>query len=141
MFTVLEGLQVVAGRLAAAMADDHTRAELDALVAAMDVAVEEERYEEWADLNTRFHAALGSLPGLTLLRQANAQALDRWDRVRRYLYRGVLVPRVAQAQQEHREIIAALGARDASRVAATLREHYRSALGSYLRYLDENQGE
>ena len=141
VFTVLEGLQAVAGRLAATTADAGMRGDLDALAEAMDAAVQDARYDEWADLNTRFHATIGSLPGLALLTQANAQALDRWDRVRRYYYRGVLVPRVAQAQQDHREVMAALNAGDASRVELLLRRHYQSALGSYLRYLDEKQEE
>jgi DNA-binding GntR family transcriptional regulator len=137
VFTVLEGLQVVAARLAATTADEATRERLAAAVADMDRALAEERYEEWADVNTRFHATLGSLPGLTLLARANAQALDRWDRIRRYFYRGVLVPRVAQAQRDHHAIIDALAARDASLVADLVRQHYEAALGSYLRYLDE----
>jgi len=74
---------------------------------------------------------------LTLLRQSNEQALDRWDRVRRFFYNGVLSHRVANAQREHHELMAALSARDAAGVASKMLHHYRHALEAYLAYLDK----
>jgi DNA-binding GntR family transcriptional regulator len=136
VFSVLEGLQVVAGRLAAAEASEDALADLSGMVTAMDDAVATSAYESWADLNTQFHAAIGALPGLGLLRQGNEQALDRWDRIRRFFFNGVLVPRVLQAQSEHHDVMAALQARDASRTAAVMLRHYQGALASYLQYFD-----
>jgi DNA-binding GntR family transcriptional regulator len=137
VFSVLEGLQEVAGRLAVVRADAAALNSLSGYVRAMDEAAAEQRFEPWAELNTRFHGALSALPGLTLLRQSNQQALDRWDRIRRFFYNGILAPRVAQAQREHHELLVALLARDAARVSAVMRHHYQSALGAYLHYFDE----
>jgi DNA-binding GntR family transcriptional regulator len=137
VFSVLEGLQEVAGRLAAVRADAAALNSLSGYVRAMDEAAAEQQFEPWAELNTRFHGALSALPGLTLLRQSNQQALDRWDRIRRFFYNGILAPRVAQAQREHHELLAALLARDAARVSVVMRHHYQSALGAYLHYFDE----
>ena len=137
VFSVLEGLQVVAGRLAASEASAEDLNELSALVKEMDQAIEDGEYEHWADVNTRFHARIGAIPGLTLLRQSNEQALDRWDRVRRFFYNGVLSHRVANAQREHHELMAALSARDAAGVASKMLHHYRHALEAYLAYLDK----
>jgi len=117
VFSVLEGLQVVAGRLAASEASAEDLNELSALVKEMDQAIEDGEYEHWADVNTGFHARIGAIPGLTLLRQSNEQALDRWDRVRRFFYNGVLSHRIANAQREHHELIAALSAHDAAGTA------------------------
>jgi DNA-binding GntR family transcriptional regulator len=137
VFSVLEGLQVVAGRLAAADASEEALQDLSGMVTAMDEAVATGAYETWADLNTRFHATIAALPGLGLLRQSNEQALDRWDRIRRFFFNGVLVPRLLQAQREHQELMAALEAHDAPRTAAAMQRHYQGALASYLQYFDK----
>jgi DNA-binding GntR family transcriptional regulator len=136
VFSVLEGLQVVAGRIAATEAGDAELKELAGLVEEMDQAIEDGQFERWADVNTRFHARIGAIPGLTLLRQSNEQALDRWDRIRRFFYNGVLSHRVANAQLEHHELMAAITARDAAGAASKMQGHYRHALDAYLQYLD-----
>ena len=139
VFSVLEGLQVVAGRIAATDATAEELKELSGLVREMDEAVSGGVYEAWADLNTRFHARIGAIPGLGLLRQSNEQALDRWDRIRRFFYNGVLSHRVADAQREHHELMVGLAAQDASAVASTMLRHYRHALDAYLQYLDRKE--
>jgi DNA-binding GntR family transcriptional regulator len=140
VFSVLEGLQVVAGRLAAERADKPTLAAFEGYVRAMDTAVAATEYDAWADLNTRFHGALSEVSGLKLLQQSTVQALDRWDQIRRYFYKGVLVPRVAQAQREHHELLEGLLAHDPERVATAMRRHYHGALMAYLQYFDGRAG-
>ncbi len=140
VFSVLEGLQVVAGRLAATDASAEELQALSAMVGEMDQAIEGGLYDTWADLNTRFHAGIAAIPGLTLLRQSSEQALDRWDRVRRFFYNGVLSHRVAQAQHEHHELMTALEAHDGAAAASTMLRHYRAALDAYLQYLDKESG-
>jgi DNA-binding GntR family transcriptional regulator len=139
VFSVLEGLQMVAGRLAAVRADQASLDRLSGYVSAMDQAADAHEFETWAEMNTRFHVAISDVPGLTLLRQTNVQALDRWDRIRRYFYAGVLAPRVAQAQREHHELLAALVARDVTGVGAVTRQHYRAAMAAYLDYFDKSR--
>ena len=139
VFSVLEGLQVVAGRIAATEAGESELRELAGLVDEMDRAVQQGEYERWADVNTQFHARIAAIPGLTLLRQSNEQALDRWDRVRRFFYNGVLSHRVAIAQQEHHELMSAITARDAVGAASKMQGHYRHALDAYLQYLDRKE--
>jgi len=136
VFSVLEGLQMVAGRLAAVRADDAALTRLVDYVKAMDEAVNRNQFDAWADLNTRFHVAISDVPGLPLLRQTNVQALDRWDRIRRYFYDGVLSHRVPQAQREHHDLLNALTSRDAGAVGAVTRQHYRAAMTAYLDYFD-----
>ena len=136
VFSVLEGLQMVAGRLAAVRADAAALTRLADYVKAMDDAVNRNQFDAWADLNTRFHVAISDIPGLPLLRQTNVQALDRWDRIRRYFYDGVLSPRVPQAQREHHDLLNALTSRDAGAVGSVTRQHYRAAMAAYLDYFD-----
>lgn len=136
VFTVLEGMETVASRIVAERAEESELSALDGLVADMDAAAESGQYERWADLNSDFHLLIATLPGLPLLRDMTARVLDRWDRIRRYYFNGVLVPRVEQAQREHHEIMSALRARDAAQVEARIRRHNRRAHQAYLSYLE-----
>lgn len=141
VFTVLEGLEIVATR---AMAERAQPADLDtvaALVAEMDAAVSSGRHEDWAALNTRFHQTISALSGLPLLQDLTHRVLDRWELVRRYFFQGVLMTRIDQAQQEHREILAALRARDLATLQALMQQHNQRALASYLTYLTDHPDE
>jgi len=137
VFTVLEGLEVVATRIVAERGSPDALATLERLVLAMDQSAAAGRLEAWADLNTRFHRAISTLSGLQLLAEMTDRVLGRWDRVRRFFFKGVLSHRVAQAQQEHRDILAAIGARDLPRLETLMRDHNRGALAAYLKYLGD----
>jgi DNA-binding GntR family transcriptional regulator len=136
VFTVLEGLEIVAARAAAARATPDQIEQLREIVDDMDRAVEAHRLDEWADMNTRFHLAFSRLTGMPLLEEMMAQVLDRWDRVRRYFFSGVLRHRVERAQQEHRAMFDALTNRDTGALEATVRQHNRGALAAYTAYLE-----
>jgi len=136
VFTVLEGLEVVATRLVAERASSAELSALGKLVDDMDKAVEAKRYAQWAGFNTRFHLMIGALPGLPMLREMTERVLARWGRIRRFYFRGVLVRRAEQAQQEHRAMLAAMRARDLAALEDLVRSHNRRALDSYMSYLD-----
>ena len=78
----------------------------------MEAALAANDREEWAALNRRFHLTISELPGLDMVKDLTSKALDRWDRLRRFYFKGVLANRVEQAQHEHREILEAMRARD-----------------------------
>jgi DNA-binding GntR family transcriptional regulator len=137
VFTVLEGLEVVATRLVAQRGSTDALATLDRLVSAMDESAAAGRLEDWADLNTQFHHAISASSGLPLLEDMTGRVLGRWDRVRRYYFNGVLSHRVGQAQQEHRDILAALQARDLPRLETLMRAHNQGALAAYMSYLND----
>ncbi|MPZ18154.1 MAG: FCD domain-containing protein [Luteitalea sp.] len=137
VFTVLEGLETVATKLVAERATAEDLESLAALVDRMDEAVVAGHYEQWADLNTRFHQTISAIPKLALLQEMSERVLARWGRVRRFYFQGVLVHRVAQAQQEHRAILAALRARNVAAVQDFVRQHNQAALEAYLGYLKE----
>jgi DNA-binding GntR family transcriptional regulator len=106
----------------------------------MDDDVAAGRLEHWAELNTRFHLEIGAMPGLRMLHETTARVLDNWHRVRRFFFRGVLQVRVTQAQQEHREMLAAMCARDFAALADVVSRHNRNALAAYLGFLDHTPG-
>ncbi|HEY3120860.1 MAG TPA: GntR family transcriptional regulator, partial [Vicinamibacteria bacterium] len=140
VFTVLEGLEIVATRGAAERAQPEDVLALTAIVEAMDRALAEGDHEQWADLNTRFHLTISRLAAMPMLQDMLARALDHWDRVRRYYFSGVLVHRAEQAQEEHHGLLAAIKTRDLARLEDTIRQHNRGALASYTAYL-EDRGE
>jgi DNA-binding GntR family transcriptional regulator len=139
VFTVMEGLETVAAREAAARLDAGEAAELALLVRVMDEAAREEDYAEWSALNTRFHLAIAGMADMPLLRDMTERALSHWDRIRRHFFEGVLVRRVATAQREHHEILGALQAKDVPRLEDAVRRHNRGALQDYTRYMREHR--
>jgi DNA-binding GntR family transcriptional regulator len=135
VFTVMEGLESVAARVAAERAAPADLEELAQVLAAMDRALASGLHETWADLNTRFHLKISRMTDMPMLEEMTEWALGRWDRVRRFYFSGVLVHRAEQAQQEHHDILAAMRSRDLDAVEQTIREHNRGALRSYTTFL------
>ncbi len=135
VFTLLEGLELVATRAAAERAAPDALEEIEGLVRGMDDALADGAPQRWADLNTQFHLRISEAAGMPLLQQMMQRALDHWDRVRRFYFNGVLVHRARQAQVEHRRILAQLRARDFEGLQRTIREHNQNALKAYTTYL------
>ena len=138
VFTVLEGLEIVATRGAAERAQPEDIEALTGIVEGMDRALAEGVHEQWADLNTRFHLTISRLSAMPMLQEMLARALDHWDRVRRYYFSGVLVHRAEQAQEEHHALLAAIKTRDLARLEDTIRQHNRGALAAYTAYLEDH---
>jgi len=139
VFAVLEGLEVVATRLVAERANDAELTKLAKLVDEMDRALTSKRLAQWAGMNRRFHLTIAALPGLPMLGEMTERVLARWDRIRRHFFRGVLVHRAEQAQQEHRAILAAMRDADLPELEATVRQHNRRAFESYMSYLSSGK--
>jgi len=136
VFTVMEGLESVAARAAGERARPEDLDALHEIVTAMDRALTAEAHERWAELNTRFHATISRLTGMPLLQEMMERVLDRWDRVRRFFFAGVLVHRAEQAQKEHHELLDAMRAKDWARLEETTRAHNRGALAAYALFLE-----
>jgi DNA-binding GntR family transcriptional regulator len=135
IFTVMEGLEMVATRLAAERATAADLDELSQIVQNMDRLLAAGLHEMWADLNTRFHSTISRLTEMPMLHEMTEWALGRWDRVRRFHFNGVLIHRVEQAQQEHHAILEAMRARNLAELERIVRGHNRGALASYNSYL------
>jgi DNA-binding GntR family transcriptional regulator len=134
VFAILEGLETVSARAAAAATDADGLSRLEQIVDRMDRALGASRPGVWAELNTEFHLAISTLSGMPMVDQMLRRALDHWDRVRRYFFTGVLTRRAAAAQREHRRMLEQLRAHDVDGIERTMREHNRGALQAYLTY-------
>lgn len=137
IFSIMEGLEIVATRVAAERASDEDLASLAALLEPMDQAVAAQEPETWAELNIGFHRHIAQLTGMPMLTEMMNRVLDRWDRVRRYMR--VLPGRMAEAQQQHHEIVRALRRHDAFTAQAVVTLHNRGALGAYQSRLDSEE--
>jgi DNA-binding GntR family transcriptional regulator len=137
VFTVLEGLESVACRYAAERATPKDVDGLRGLVERMDQVVGAGNFEGWPELNAEFHLRMSAMTGLALLQEMTARVLDRWNRVRRFFFTDVLLPRVVKAQEEHRLMIDAFRDRDVERLVGLVRQHNQSALVAYVNHLGE----
>lgn len=135
IFTVMEGLEMVATRAAAQRLTPDALQHLTTLLQAMDQAVANQAYDEWSELNTQWHSAVVQIAGMPMLQEMTDRVLNQWDRVRRYYLKGVLVHRMAQAQQEHWQILEAMRTRDYERLERLVRQHNQGALAAYTEYL------
>jgi DNA-binding GntR family transcriptional regulator len=141
VFTVLEGLEVVATRTAAQRAHAAHIEAISRVVSAMDDALVEDAPQKWADLNTEFHLQIARATGMPVLLEMTQRALDLWDRVRRYYFKGVLLHRTHQAQAEHHVILDCLRSRDLETLEQAIRQHNRGALAAYTAYLESLDSE
>jgi DNA-binding GntR family transcriptional regulator len=139
IYTILEGLETVSTRVAAQLAQPEDFSELETLIAGMDDALEQGGADEWSELNTRFHLAIGRLSAMPMLEQMLQRALAEWARVSRYLFKDVLLHRANAAQREHRELVARMKAGDLGGVEQTVRIHNQGALAAYTEYLETTQ--
>ena len=136
VFTVLEGLEVVATRTAAERSTADDLDHLTAIVRQMDEALDEEAPARWAELNTRFHLDISECARMPMLQEMMRRAFDHWDRVRRHYFNGVLARRARTAQAEHHLMLEQMRARDLAALEVTMRQHNQAALAAYTAYLD-----
>jgi DNA-binding GntR family transcriptional regulator len=137
VFTMLEGLELAASRVAAGRATPADLDEIAALVVDMDEALEKNAPQRWADLNTRFHLAISRAARMPVLQEMTQRALDLWDRVRRFYFKGVLVHRARIAQADHHVIVEKLRQRDLPGLEQIVRRHNQNALAAYTAYLED----
>jgi DNA-binding GntR family transcriptional regulator len=135
LFTVMEGLELVATRTAAAQMTPTCLKQLMSLLELMDQALEQGNYDQWSDLNTEFHRAIVSVTGMSMLQEMTERALNHWDRIRRYYLKGALTQRLADAQKEHHLIVKAMHDQDYATLERLVRNHNQSALAAYTEYL------
>ena len=140
VFSIMEGLEIVATRSAAERMTAEDAVALDEITAAMDAALAAGRNEEWADLNSRFHSTISRLSAMPLLQEMTERVLARWDRVRRYYLKGVLVDRLERAQEEHRTMLRSMKDRDFASLEQVVKMHNQGALHAYAEFLRSQAG-
>ena len=133
----MEGLELVATRTAAARMAPHAQHALTSLVEQMDTALQQDDYEQWADLNSQFHRLIAQMTDMPMLQEMTDRVLDHWDRIRRYFFASVLYHRADQAQQEHLAIVDAMQQHDYAQLEALVKQHNQGALAAYMHHLEQ----
>ena len=132
VFALLEGLETApAGRVAALA----TAADVEVLLAELDRAARRGDADDWSRANSAFHLRLAAIARLPLVGDGLRLAFDHWERIRRHFFRSVPGPRLAEAQREHRAIVAAVRRGSAAPLESALRRHNRHARRAYARAL------
>ena len=135
VFCLLEGLERSAFRVAAQKRTEEDLRSLVELVAQMDVAVTEQKAEEWLTLNSTFHRRVAVITAMPLLTDFTNRALDEWERISHHYFANVTSTRLPKAQREHHRIITLLHNRDADALDELASTHNRAANQSYLALL------
>lgn len=130
VFSLMEGLELVALRVAAASITPDQVRDLRTLLSEMDDAVGRNDYERWSDLNSAFHREIARIADMQLLKEFTDRTLDKWERVRRFF--NVISDRFARAQEQHHAIMTALETGDLDLLEEVSRQHNREALDAYL---------
>lgn len=135
VFTVMEGLELVATRTAAARMSAVDLRQLTALLETMDRLLDAGSYDEWADRNTEFHRMIAAITDMPILLEMTERVLNQWDRIRRYYLKGALTQRLRQSQAEHHAIVRAMHDHDEALLERVVRDHNQGALAGYMTYL------
>jgi DNA-binding GntR family transcriptional regulator len=121
MITVWAALESMAARLATKEASDEQLAGLHTLVDVFNVDEVALRMGEYSDANIRFHQAIINLGGCPLIGEITT---GLFFHVRAMRQRTIFEnERVKRSIVDHKEIIAALEARDTERAERLVREH------------------
>ncbi|MCO5188324.1 MAG: GntR family transcriptional regulator [Anaerolineae bacterium] len=137
VFALLETMEAICARSATTRATDEDLDHLDTLVQQMDDCLEncQENTDRWARLNKEFHLQICDIAETRLIEPMIRKVLDHWDRLRMQYMEEVLTARLALAQEEHRQIVAAMRRRDGKEATRLLRLHNQHALESYEQFL------
>ena len=129
-------LESIATGLAADRITEDELAELDALMAKMDAAVEAQDGPAFSDLNREFHRTIIASCGNDMLRELT---MDIWQHHSGFQRVFRKVPeRLAISQREHEGIMAALRARDSEEAARLALLHKQSVRDSVSTLVDES---
>jgi DNA-binding GntR family transcriptional regulator len=127
LLEVRAALEPLAARLAAERRTPEQLAELKQIVADGSRATKEDRYEDVAVLNGRFHELLGVASGNTNLRGFIGELRDKID----WVYSVEVRRRARDSWGEHVEIVEAIDRRDAARAERLVYEHIEKATAAY----------
>ncbi|GGJ00474.1 GntR family transcriptional regulator [Alicyclobacillus cellulosilyticus] len=134
-FTLKEGLEGVAARVATERIGPGQLAELEAMWKEMDDILRREQYDLWGDMNERFHRSIASCTGMPLLVEMTERIMLRWQRIRNHFFKEVFVAHLIPSHEEHRAILDAMRHGAAAEAERLARAHNRTALQCYMAYL------
>ena len=131
LFTLAAALESIVMRLLAPKITSAELVELQAIVVAMDQAIDNQDARTWLRLDYEFHTKLAVLSGMTLLVAFTQRTHETWLRLSRCVFTGDRPLRMDEAQDEHRTMMTLLEQRDAPALEALVVKHNRLSLQAY----------
>jgi len=130
IYDILTVLEALAARRAAdrGLSGDDL-AELEQAVRDMDLALQDDNRDAWAEADTRFHASLVAASGSRRLQSAVANVVDQSSRARRLTLH--IRPKPSTSNEDHRAVVEAIRAGDGQR-AHDIHSQHRSRNGKQL---------
>lgn len=135
IFALLESMEVICCRTACQTITDDQLGDLSQLIDNMENNLDD--LHLWSEQNKAMHLLLCDIAQTDLVRKMMLKVFDHWERLRYHYLTRVLGHRIEEAHAEHKQILEALRQRDADEVEQIVRLHNRSALQSYIQYLQK----
>lgn len=133
IFQVLESMEIISGRAACQRISQEDIAYLEKLI--QDMAANPDP-DQWSQHNMSFHQYICDIAETGLVKKVLYEALSHWDRLRHYFLKEVFAKRIELAQEEHRQLLDALKAKDAEGFEQICRQHNQASLKAYIAYLE-----
>ncbi len=136
IFALLESLEVICSRTACRCMSDNEMDKLAEVINRMDDNVNSP--EQWSQDSKQLHLFVCKCAKNVLTMKMTQKVLDHWDRLRLHYLKDVFGYRIADAQHEHKQILAAFRSRNPDAVERIVREHNQNALKSYIKHLQSS---
>jgi len=138
-FALLASLELIAYEQIAQEANTHTIKKLEELVNSMDETLAGEDRRSWARININFHRAIAEASHMPLLIEFTNRTLDQWRRLSQHYFKEVASIRIQTAQQEHRDIITFIKAKNVAELKILAQTHNLKAASAYQQLIDDQQ--
>lgn len=134
-FTIKEGLETVATRIAVQKITQEEINHLKEQIAGMDYVIQNEKHEKWGQLNSEFHKSIVKAAEMPVLAEMHSKMIDEWNRIRRYFFHEVLSHRHIQSHDDHQEILTSIKEGNSEKAGQLTKKHNHQALQDYIDYL------
>ena len=129
IFGLLEAMEIISGQAACERLTQEDWRALERHLTWMDSLVDDP--DTWSHANVAFHQLVCDRAGTPLVNKMMDKALAHWDRLRSYYQlKDVFAQRLADAHQQHWEMLAAIRNRDCASLAEIVRVHNQAALAA-----------
>jgi DNA-binding GntR family transcriptional regulator len=136
IFALLESLEVICSRTACRCMSEDEMIKLADLIKRMDDNINYP--EQWSQDNKQLHLFVCECSKNVLTMKMTQKVLDHWDRLRLHYLKDVFGYRIADAQNEHKQILTAFQSRNPDEVEQAVRKHNQNALQSYIQHLQSS---
>ncbi len=139
IFELLEALERISGRAAAARLNEDDYAALEVMLREMDNLTSDP--DSWSAKNTAFHEYICDRAETPLVKDMMTHVLNHWERLRSTYLKDVFSTRLQVSNDQHWQMLDALKAGDDAALERVVRDHNRVAFAAYAEQLQAKLSE